>query len=56
MKNGTKYETAIILPSSTKKRGFRNHLKDPYLLVGTARFELMASLTPSGFGQALKVS
>jgi hypothetical protein len=41
--NGNGHHLATIV----KKRGFQKSLKAPYLLVGTARFELTTSRTPS---------
>lgn len=42
-----KSETATV----DKKGAFGKSLKVPYLLAGTARFELTTSRTPSDFGR-----
>ena len=44
---GGRIENCHHLATIEEKRGFRKSSKAPYLLVGTARFELTTSRTPS---------
>lgn len=46
------YEAGLSrLVRNREKWGFRNSSKAPYLLVGTTRFELATSRTPSDLGR-----